>query len=48
MILVLSCFDRAVVSITHPVIMLSTISWSNEDFSELREEIRTLIHVLQE
>jgi hypothetical protein len=41
MILVLSCFDLAVVSITHPVIMLSTISLSNENFSKLREEIRT-------
>ena len=36
MILVLSCFDLVVVTITHPVLILSTISWSNEDFSELR------------
>ena len=30
MILVLSCFDLAVVSITHPLLILSTILWSME------------------
>ena len=43
MILVLSCFDLAVVTITHPVMILSTIFWSKEGRSELLEQIRTHI-----
>ena len=34
MILVLSCFDLAVVTITHPVIILTTILWSMQKFTE--------------
>jgi hypothetical protein len=48
MILVLSCFDLVVVTITHPVLILSTISWSNEDFSELRVLIWSYIYILLE
>ena len=41
-ILVLSCFDLAVVAVTHPVLILSTILWSIESYYE---EIRiTRIH----
>ena len=39
MILVLSCFDLAVVAITHPVLILSTILWSMEIYHE--EIVRT-------
>ena len=34
MILVLSCFDLAVVTITHPIIVLSTILWSKQMYEE--------------
>jgi hypothetical protein len=40
---VLSSFDLAVVTITHPVIILSTIFWSTEGRSELLEQIRNHI-----
>ena len=34
MILVLSCFDLAVVAVNHPVLMLSTILWSMQIYNE--------------
>ena len=34
MILVLSCFDLAVVTITHPITVLSTILWSKQMYEE--------------
>ena len=40
---VLSSIDLAVVTITHPVIILSTIFWSTEGRSELLEQIRNHI-----
>ena len=43
MIFVLTCFDLAVITISHPVIILSTIFWSKEVCSELLEQIRTHI-----
>ena len=45
-ILLLSCFDLAVVTITHPVIILSTIFWSNKDCSERREQVKIYICIL--
>lgn len=41
MILVLSCFDLAVVGINHPVIILSTILWSMQSYHEEIEATRT-------
>jgi hypothetical protein len=43
MIFVLTCFDLAVITISQPVIILSTIFWSKEVCSELLEQIRTHI-----
>jgi hypothetical protein len=40
MIFILSCFDLAVVTVAHPVIILSTIFLSNEGRSELLEQMR--------
>ena len=37
MILVLSCFDLAVVTITHPLLLFGTIAWSKEEHDELPE-----------
>ena len=45
-ILLLSCFDLAVVTITHPVIILSTIFWFNEDCSERREQVKIYVCIL--
>ena len=45
-IILLSCFDLAVVTITHPVIILSTIFWSNEDCSERREQVKVYVCIL--
>ena len=39
MILILSCFDLAAVTITHPVLILSTISWS---MKTLHKEIKII------
>ena len=43
MILVLSCFDLAVVTITHPIQISSTIFFLYGDYSELHEQIRISI-----
>ena len=43
MILVLSCFDLAVVIITHPFLLVSTIYYSLEDISRLRVNTRVSI-----
>ena len=46
MVLVLSCFDLAVVTVTHPLLILSTIYFNFGDYNELREQIRIYICVL--
>ncbi len=46
MVLVLSCFDLAVVTITHPVLILSTIYFLYGNYDELREQIRITICML--
>ena len=46
MVLVLSCFDLAVVTITHPVLILSAVCFSHGDYNELREQIRISICML--
>jgi hypothetical protein len=43
MILVLSCFDLAVVTITHPLLIVSTISFSLEVINEICELTRAYI-----
>jgi hypothetical protein len=43
MILVLSCFDLAVVAITHPLLIVSTIYISQAEINEIREITRTSI-----
>ena len=42
-ILVLSCFDVAVVAITHPFLITSTIYYCLEDVNEIREYIRKFL-----
>ncbi len=46
MILILSCFDLVVVTVTHPLLLLSTITMYLGDVSELREKIRLHICIL--
>ncbi len=46
MIRILSCFDLVVVTVTHPLLILSTITMYFGDVSELREKIRLFICVL--
>ena len=46
MIRILSCFDLAVVTVTHPLLLLSTISMYLGDVSELREKVSLHICVL--
>ena len=43
MIFVLSCFDLAVVIITHPFLLVSTIYYSHEDINRLRVNTRVSI-----
>ena len=43
MILVLSCFDLAVVTITHPIFIVSTIYFSQGEIDEIREDTRKSI-----
>ncbi len=43
MILVLSCFDLAVVTITHPLLISSTIYFPREEIKRIRENGRTSI-----
>ena len=43
MILVLSCFDLAVVVVTHPFLIVSTIYFSLEEIGTIRETIRMII-----
>ena len=43
MILVLSCFDLAVVTITHPFLIVSTIYFFLEEINEIREATRVSI-----
>ena len=45
MILVLSCFDLAVVAITHPVLILSTILWSMEIYHGEIEDTRVYTNI---
>jgi uncharacterized membrane protein YoaK (UPF0700 family) len=46
MILVLSCFDLAVVTITHPLLIVSTISFSLEVINEICELIQEHTYLL--
>ena len=46
MIRILSCFDLLVVTVTHPLLLLSTITMYFGDVSELREKIRLHICIL--
>ena len=46
MILVLSCFDLAMVAITHPVLIVSTITWSMETNPDKIEQTRKCISFL--
>ena len=46
MILVLCCFDLAVATVTHPVLLSSTIYLHLGDYNQLREQIRLYICVL--
>ncbi len=46
MIRILSCFDLVVVTVTHPLLLLSTITMYLGDVSELRETIRLHICIL--
>ena len=46
MILVLCCFDLAVVAVTHPVLIISTLYFFLGDYDELREQIRIYICVV--
>ena len=43
MILVLSCFDLAVVTITHPFLIVSTIYFSQGEINKIREDTRNSI-----
>ena len=43
MILVLSCFDTAVVTITHPFLIASTIYFSQGEINKIREDTRKSI-----
>ena len=43
MILVLSCFDLAVLIITHPLLIVSTIYFSQGEINEVREDTRKSI-----
>ena len=43
MILILSCFDLAVVTITHPLLIASTIYYSREEINVVRENARKFI-----
>ena len=45
MILVLSCFDLAVVVVTHPFLIITTIYFSLEEIGTIRETIRMIIFV---
>ena len=45
-ILVLSCFDFAVVSITHPLLITSTIYYSLNEISKTRDDIKGSISFL--
>lgn len=46
MTLVLSCCDLAVVTITHPLLISSTMNFLSGDYNELHEQIRVYICVL--
>jgi hypothetical protein len=46
MILVLSCFDLAVVTITHPFLIVSTIYFSQGDINKIREDVRINISLV--
>ena len=46
MILVLSCFDMAVVTITHPFLIASTIYFSQGEINKIREDTRKSIYLL--
>ena len=46
MILVLSCFDLAVVGINHPILILSTILWSTQSYHEEIDATRTNASIL--
>ena len=46
MILVLSCFDLAVVTITHPFLIVSTIYFSPEEIYEIRKHTRYYISLV--
>ena len=46
MILVSSCFDLAVVSITHPLSITSTIYYSLEDVSEMLDDARVTVSLI--
>jgi hypothetical protein len=43
MIFVLSCFDLAVVTITHPFLIVSTLYFSQDETNEIRETTRVSI-----
>ena len=45
MILVLSCFDLAVVTITHPLLIVSTIYFSRRGINELNTLAHREIHI---
>ena len=46
MILVLSCFDLAVVAINHPFLITSTICYFFEDINEMREGARVTVSLI--
>ena len=46
MILVLSCFDLAVVSITHPFLFASTVCYSVQDGNEMLENARVTLSLI--
>ena len=46
MILVLSCFDLAVVSITHPFLITSTIYYSLQNVNEMLEDVRATVSLI--
>ena len=46
MIRILSCFDLAVTSVTHAVLIISTVTVYSGEFSQLREKIRLYICIL--
>ena len=46
MILVLSCFDLAVVTITHPLLIVSTIYFSQEEINKIGKDTKYYISLV--